>query len=136
MANTLDKYLSGDPSETLSYDEARKIAEKCRETGDVISLTRVGANPMLRHTPYENHRGVVIDRWSCISYYFERMPERTLLSEPHIVRPWELDDWEINQITTPWVVGQLMKTWRGRVDILSVEESPFQGILEWRERDA
>jgi len=131
---TLDEYPFGDAADPLSHQEAQKLAEKCRQTGDVISLRRIGANPMLRHTPYENNRGVEIDHWSCISYYFEGMPGQTRLNSPHIVRPWELDDWEINQITTPWVVGQLMKTRRARIEVLRVDDSPFESILQWSDR--
>jgi len=126
-----DEYPFGNPDDTFDREEARKLAAKCREEGHVIQMNRVGACPMFRHTPYTNNRGVKIDRWSCVSYYPEPMPGRVLLNSPHIVRPWNKDDWEINQITTPWIVGQLMKTWRGRVEVLPVEDSPFQAILNW-----
>lgn len=118
--------------ETPTYAEAREIAHDAQRTGDVISLTRIGSAPYLRFTPYENNRGVQVNMWSCISYYFEAMPERTLLNSPHIVRPWQKDDWEINQITTPWIVRQLTKTYRGRIEVVPVEDSPFAGeILKW-----
>lgn len=118
--------------ETVGYDKAREIVEQVKESRDVIALTRVGAKPYLRYTPYENNEGVTIGMWSCISYSFERAPERTLLPFPHIVRPWELDDWEINQIHTPWVVNQVANTWGSRVEVLPAEESPFVGeLLRW-----
>lgn len=118
--------------DTPTIEDSRRIVEDVKENGTVISLTRVGANPMLRYTPYRNNRGTKVGMWSCISYYFDAMPERTLLNSPHIVRPWKLDDWEVNLITTPWVVNQVSKTRWGELDILPVDESPFGGrILEW-----
>lgn len=118
--------------ERMSYSDARQLVREAKRTGDVIALTRVGAKPYLRFTPYENNRGVRVNMWSCISYYFERMPERTLLNHAHIVYPWKKDDWEINQIHTPWVVRQVAKTWEPRVEVLPVEESPFGSeILKW-----
>lgn len=113
-------------------EQAREIVADAKEHGTVISLQRVGANSMLRYTPYRNHRGTLVGMWSCISYHFEAMPERTLLSYPHIVRPWEHDDWEVNLITTPWVVQRVAHTAWGKLELLPVEESPFDGrILEW-----
>ena len=118
--------------ETPTYSQAREIAGHLERTGDVLSLTRIGANPLLRYTPYRNNRGTKVGMWSCISYYFEAMPEATLLNSPHIVRPWEKDDWEINIITTPWVVHQLAKTPWAKLEVNPVEDSPFGGrMLEW-----
>lgn len=124
--------LEGPPDEVLSVDDARRLAQAVIESGDVIRLKRLGAAPYLRYTPYRNHRGATVRQWSCISFAFVAMPDRTLVTYPRIVRPWELEDWEINQIFTPWVVSQLTKTWRGRIEVLPVDESPFAGIgLEW-----
>lgn len=124
--------IEGDEIERLSYADAREKVEWAKRTGDVISIQRMGAAPYLRFTPYENNRGVRVNMWSCISCYFEAMPERTLLNASHIVRPSEHDDWEINQIHTPWVVNQLAGTPRARVDVVPVRESPFGGeILKW-----
>jgi hypothetical protein len=121
-----------DGPETVGYEAARDMVDRVKASREVISLTRVGASPYLRYTPYENNRGVTVGLWSCVSVQFEAMPERTLLSSSRIVRPWELDDWEINQIHTPWVVNQVANTWRGRVDVLPAEETPFAGeILRW-----
>lgn len=119
-------------TDTPTIEQARDVVEDVKEHGTVLSLSRIGAHPMLRHTPYRNHRGTVVDMWSCISYYFEPMPHRTLLNYPHIVMPWKLDDWEVNLITTPWVVQQVAHTAWGRLEILKPEETPFgDGILQW-----
>lgn len=127
------QFTKQSPAST-SYEEAREIALEAKRTGDVISLSRIGANPYLRYTPYENNRGTRVNMWSCISYYFDKMPERTLLSSPHIVRPWEHDDWEINQIHTPWVIHQLAHTYRAKIEVVPVEDSPFGGtLLQWSE---
>lgn len=121
-----------DGPETVGYEAARDMVNRVKASREVISLTRVGASPYLRFTPYENNRGVTVGLWSCVSVQFEAMPERTLLSSSRIVRPWELDDWEINQIHTPWVVNQVANAWRGRVDVLPADETPFAGeILRW-----
>jgi MFS family permease len=63
---------------------------------------------------------------------YAMVPETHVSETRTTVRPWELDDWEINQIHTPWVVNQVANTWRGRVDVLPAEETPFAGeILRW-----
>lgn len=137
LLDTTDDLLSSlqgddDPIDSPTIEQARAIAAAVKHDGSVLSLARIGANPMLRSTPYRNKRGVLIDMWSCISYYFEAMPDATILNSPHIVRPWKLEDWEINLISTPWVVNQISKTAWGRMDIMPVEDSPFGGtICEW-----
>lgn len=120
-----------DAPESPAIEEARRIVGDVEEEGTVIRLKRVGANPMLRYTPYRNHRGTLVNMWSCISYYFEAMPERTMLDYPHIVRPWEHDDWEVNLITTPWVVHQVAHTKWAKLDILPVDQTPFESMLQW-----
>jgi hypothetical protein len=117
---------------TLSYEEAREIAARVKETRDVIRLQRIGASPFLRFTPYENHRGTTVNMWSCVTVSFEAMPERTLIGMPKIVRPWTNDDWEINQIHTPWVVARLMEMPPSKVTVLPADETPFAGeMLRW-----
>jgi hypothetical protein len=118
--------------DTLSYDEAREIVARAKATREVIVLHRVGAAPHLRYTPYENHRGTTVNMWSCVTMAFEAMPERTLVGMPTIVRPWDSDDWEINQIHTPWVVARVMEMPRSKVDLRPADESPFAGeMLGW-----
>jgi hypothetical protein len=128
--------MTAPESNPPSYAEAREIVSRVEETREVIGLKRIGAMPYLRYTPYENNRGATVGLWSCISVSFDAMPGKTLLSSAHIVRPWELDDWEVNQIHSPWVVNQLTKTRRGRISIEPAEETPFAGeILRWDGRD-
>jgi hypothetical protein len=118
--------------ETLSHSEAVEITEQAIATRDVVVLHRVGATPHLRYTPYENHRGTTVNMWSCITAQSEAMPERTLLTMATIVRPWANDDWEINQIHTPWVVARLMEMPRSKVDVVPAETTPFGGeMLRW-----
>jgi len=118
--------------ETLSHAEAVAIAEQAKATRDVLVLKRVGAAPYLRFTPYENHRGTTVNMWSCISAQFEAMPEKTLLTMSTVVRPWTNDDWEINQIHTPWVVARLMEMPDSKVEVLPAAETPFAGeMLRW-----
>ena len=119
-------------SETLSYDEARDIVERAKETCEVIALQRVGGCPYLRFTPYENHRGTTVNMWSCVTGSFEAMPQRTLIGMPTIVRPWTNDDWEINQIHTPWVVARVAEMRPAKVEVLPADETPFAGeMLRW-----
>lgn len=135
--SAIENVVSGacEPAETPTYEQARELAEYLESSGDVVSFKRVGANPHLRFTPYQNNRGTTVNMWSCISYYFEKMPQKTLLSAPHIVRPWDHDDWEINMISTPWVVSQLAKTRWAKIDISEVSDSPFGGtICEWSDK--
>jgi hypothetical protein len=118
--------------ETLSHAEARAIAEQAQATRDVLVLHRVGATASLRFTPYQNHRGTTVNMWSCITAQFEAMPARTLLTMATIVRPWANDDWEVNQIHTPWVVARLMEMPRSKVDVVPAETTPFGGeMLRW-----
>lgn len=119
---------------TIGYDHAREMAKEVEDShgAKVIQLKRVGATPFLRYTPYQNNRGTKVGMWSCISITGKAMPKETLLFRPQIVFPDEHDDWEINMITTPWVVNQLSKTNESRVEVLDAEETPFAGnMMQW-----
>lgn len=94
---------------------------------------RVGARPLARFTPYENHRGVRVHHWTVLSIYPERMPGRALLFEPHVIRPNEDDDYPLRHFSTPWIRHM---TRRSRVvELTPAEETPFSGDA-WRYMNA
>jgi len=107
----------------VDWTQAQQIVENAIADDLAIRLDRVGATPWLYYTPYTNNEGVVINMWSCISYQLHAMPEKTLLGLPTVVKPWELDDWEVNQIHTPWVIKQVQHS--RIVKTKPVADSPF-----------
>lgn len=109
------------------WNQAQQIVENAIADDLAIRLDRIGATPWLYYTPYTNNEGVEINMWSCISYKLHAMPEKTLLGIPTVVKPWKLDDWEINQIHTPWVVRQVK--YSRLVKTKPVAESPFADKL-------
>lgn len=111
----------------VDYAQAREIVDDAKEHEHVIQLDRIGAAPFLKYTPYTNNSGVTVNLWSCISYTFTQKPDNTLLSHPTIVDPSEHDDWEINMITTEWVVNQVKHS--RIVKVGPKKDSPFQGDI-------
>jgi len=115
----------GDEHRIESYDGAETLVTDAKENDKAIRLDRIGATPWLKFTPYTNNRGVTINMWSCISYKLSRRPGKTLLGLPAVVKPWDHDDWEINHISTPWVIRQVKQS--RIVKVCDVSESPFRG---------
>jgi len=111
----------------LSYAEAEQLVAEAQANEQVITLDRVGAAPYLKYTPYTNNSGVTVNMWSCISYTFTAKPDKTLLGWPKIVDPADHDSWEINMITTEWVIHQLVKS--RLVTVVEKDDSPFAGDI-------
>jgi hypothetical protein len=111
----------------VSFPQARQIVEQAKENESVIALDRIGASPFLKYTPYTNNSGVTVHMWSCISYTFTRKPDKTLLSTPKIIDPSDHDSWEINMITTEWVINHVTKS--RIVKVKEKENSPFAGDI-------
>jgi len=119
----MPKTMTEETYTDVDHTQARELVAKVKENDLAILLQRIGAAPWLYHTPYTNNRDVQISMWSCISYQFRAMPEKTLLGHPTIIKPEEYDDWEIRMITDEWVIHQVALN-RG-VNLISKDESPF-----------
>lgn len=121
-------------SDTYSLEEAQAIVSELKESGDVLRLSNIGACPYLWYNPYTNNDGVKIRNWDCLSYYFERRAGQSLLSYPHLVRPWKNDDYAVNRFSDPWVVAEIMKHRKHAIEVVDFEESPFSGgvINDWK----
>lgn len=93
---------------------------------------RSGAVPYLRPTPYRNHRGVIVDRWSCLSMVPKALPGRTLAFDRFVnILPDERDGYRVNMFTTPWVWNEV---YRARiVDVVPTDESPWR--RDWYDYD-
>lgn len=117
----------------IDYEQARSIVQEAKDDDLAIRLDRMGATPWLAYTPYTNNKGVTVHMWSCISYTFRQMPERTLLVHPTIIQPEEYDDWEIRMITDEWAIHQCQHS--RIVETQPVDESPFGGrvVGGWNE---
>lgn len=113
------------------YTDPDTVVERAKANDLVLDFVgRVGARPYIRYTPYENNRGVKVNMWSCISYTFKRMPERTILSYPRIIEPDECGDYNVRMFTDEWVKGMVQNS-RG-VELHPAEETPFSGsMMEW-----
>lgn len=111
------------PRDFDRIDEAVELVADAE--GDLcIAMKNVGATPWLRPTPYENHRGVLVKMWSCISVYPKAVPGRTLLFGHRVpVWPDESDDYHVRMFTKEWVRAQLRKT--SHFEVRKAEESPF-----------
>jgi len=109
----------------IDHDTAREIVAEAKDKGLAIQLDRMGGKPYLYYTPYVNHSGVKVQMWSCISYSFRAMPDKTLLVQPTIVEPEQHDSWKVNQLSDEWVVHILTKS--RQAETLPKEESPFAG---------
>jgi len=119
--------------DTYTRSEARELVGKLKDSRDVLRLSNIGASPYLWYNPYTNNDGVLVRNWDCLSYYFERRAGESLLSYPHLVRPWKNDDYAVNRFSDPWVVGEIMKHRRGAVEVVPFNDSPFSGevITDW-----
>jgi hypothetical protein len=117
----------------LTYQQAREIVHEAKEQALAIRLDRIGATPWLFYTPYTNNRGVAVHMWSCISYTFRKMPEKTLLTHPTVIKPEDYDDWEIRMLTDEWLVNQVHRS--RIVKTKPLEDSPFDGgiVGGWNE---
>jgi hypothetical protein len=111
----------------IDYAQARKIVTDAKANDKAIRLDRIGATPWVKYTPYENNEGVTINMWSCISHQLHARPERTLLGFPTVIKPWEEDTWEVNHLSTPWVVKQVIHS--RIVKVVPKAESPFTGDI-------
>ena len=120
-------------SDTYTRDEARAIVADLKESGDVLRFGNIGASPFFWYNPYTNNDGVLVRNWDCLSYYFERRAGKSLLSYPHLVRPWKNDDYAVNRFSDPWVVSRIMKHRRHAIEVIPFDESPFSGgvITDW-----
>ncbi|ELZ05763.1 hypothetical protein [Natrialba aegyptia] len=122
MSESVRKIVNGEVVGPSSDDLVDRAVDS---TGELVLdfPARVGARPFARFTPYENHRGVRVHHWTVLSMYLEPMPGRTLLSEPHIVRPHEHEDYPLRHFSTPWI-RQMVR--RSRVvELVPVEDTPF-----------
>jgi len=111
----------------IDWPTAREIVADVKANDKAIRLNRIGTTPFLAYTPHKNNRGATVQMWSCISYKLHRRPNETLIGLPTVVKPWRHDDWEINHISTPWVVNQVKHS--RVVKVLEKEDSPFAGGL-------
>jgi len=117
----------------IDLSRADEIVEQLQESRDALRLNRIGAVPYLWYNPYTNNDGILVRNWDCLSYYFERRAGESLLSYPHLVRPWKNDDYAVNRFSDPWVVGEIMKHRRGAVEVVPFNDSPLSGevITDW-----
>jgi len=109
----------------IDHDTAAQIVNEAKEEDLAIQLDRMGGQPFLYYTPYVNHSGVKVQMWSCISYSFRAMPDKTLLVQPTIITPEEHDSWEVNQLSDEWVEHILTKSRSAKT--VPKEDSPFAG---------
>lgn len=122
------------PGERPDLDAVDAVIERAIEDDlAIVFAGRVGGTPYMKRTPYWNHRGTLVDMWSCISFTFRKMPQRTLLSHPSIIEPNRepyKDDYNVRNFTTEWVWNEVRKS--RFVFLQPVHESPFRsGMLRW-----
>lgn len=105
------------------------LVDRAQKSGGdrVLLLDRIGASPYMRFTPYENHRGVTVNMWSCVSVTAKPMPDRTLLFHPRILDPSRLDDYPLRMFTTPWI-RQAVRHSR-IVKLFDAGDTPFAGDM-------
>lgn len=141
-----------DPPEDGGYpvSEMRPDIDVVNEIVDTVAdaegdlciafVGNVGATPYLRPTPYrswghEDHPGVVVRLWSCISQLPKFMPARTILMGRRVpIWPDEPDrfgeerrGFNVNMFTREWVWAEVRKV--THVKIVPAEESPF--LSDW-----
>lgn len=115
------------PGGSANYDVVDEALEMVLEAeGDLcIAMMNVGATPWFRPTPYPNHRGVMVNMWSCISCFPKAVPGKTLLfgrREP--VWPDEHESYNVNMFTTEWLRAELRKV--THFEVRDADESPFK----------
>jgi len=115
----------------IDWPTAREIVQDAKDNDKVIRLDRIGGTPYLAYTPHKNNRGATVHMWSCLTYKLRRRPNETLIGMPTIVEPWNEETWEVNHISTPWVVNQVQKS--RMVKVVEKDDSPFAGgiVGEW-----
>lgn len=113
----------GDSPDYELVDEA--IEAVANAEGELcIAMKNIGATPWLRPTPYENHRGVLVRMWFCISCYPKAMPGGTLLFGRRVpIWPDEHDHYNVRMFTKEWVRASLRKV--THFEVRPAEESPY-----------
>lgn len=93
--------------------------------GDLcIVMHNIGGTPWFRPTPYENHRGVVVRMWSCISVYPKAMPGKTLFfGRRAMIWPDEKDNYNVRMFTKEWVRAYMRRT--RDFEVRKAEDSPY-----------